>query len=446
MHLFSQNIWLTTIVGFTFRIVVLYVGVHIDNQHIGGLNYTDIDYSVFTDAARLVAAGLSPYERATYRYPPIVAVLLSFSAHNEFGKVIFCIADVLIIPQLYSILHLTGPIDDAVWWAWLWAVNPASVIICTRGSADALTNWLVLAAISSLLQNSNLWSGVLLGAAVHLRLYPVIYLPTLVAHIWLRTGWSKLSAIPTEFHSRHLVRRSYSSALWQCLRFIVGFAAVLGGLTWWSYLRFGEPYLEHSLLYHVTRSDHRHNFSMHFLWTYLSRGARDSVLLAKWPPLWSGSGTFLSRSVDAWSATIWSHCSSNQVCNMAVLLAPKAMLFAPQILLLSMLGWAFAKDSLVACLLLQTAVFVSCNKVVTAQYFTWVLCLVPIAAPAMRRVSLSVPMGCAALWGCSLAAWLCCAYFLEFSGANHFHELWLCSLLFHATTTLCIAAAVWYVE
>lgn len=55
------------------------------------VRYTDVDYLVFSDAAALVAAGKSPYQRSTYRYSPLIAFLLvpnSF-VHPSWGKFIF---------------------------------------------------------------------------------------------------------------------------------------------------------------------------------------------------------------------------------------------------------------------------------------------------------------------------------------------------------------------
>ena len=62
------------------------------------VKYTDIDYSVFTDAAAYTSQGLSPYHRSTYRYSPFLAMLLvpNVLLHPAWGKVLFCLADLLV--------------------------------------------------------------------------------------------------------------------------------------------------------------------------------------------------------------------------------------------------------------------------------------------------------------------------------------------------------------
>ena len=52
---------------------------------------------VVTDGARLVAAGGSPFDRATYRYTPLLAwaLLPNVWLHPGAGKALFCAADLL---------------------------------------------------------------------------------------------------------------------------------------------------------------------------------------------------------------------------------------------------------------------------------------------------------------------------------------------------------------
>ena len=68
------------------------------SDHLGAARFTDVDYLVFSDAARLVRAGQSPYGRATYRYTPLLAMALALPLrlHPAAGKLLFCLADLLV--------------------------------------------------------------------------------------------------------------------------------------------------------------------------------------------------------------------------------------------------------------------------------------------------------------------------------------------------------------
>jgi phosphatidylinositol glycan class M len=129
--------------------------------------FTDVDYHVFSDAAHHVRAGRSPYDRATYRYTPLLACLLVPNGiypdfgnrHSRItdpprsGKILFCLADLLVAVLCFA---ETSQICTAgvsrrrrdLWAiALLWLFNPLTAIVSARGNADVLVSAAVLATL-----------------------------------------------------------------------------------------------------------------------------------------------------------------------------------------------------------------------------------------------------------------------------------------------------------
>jgi phosphatidylinositol glycan class M len=142
------------------------------------VKYTDIDYEVFTDAARHVASGNSPYARATYRYTPLLSWILlpNITLHKAFGKLFFVFCDIIAGYLIYLILKTKGSVHStAVQYSWLWFFNPMIITVSTRGNAESVLAVLVLSTLYFMLQKRFFLSAVMLAFSVHFKIYPIIY-------------------------------------------------------------------------------------------------------------------------------------------------------------------------------------------------------------------------------------------------------------------------------
>jgi phosphatidylinositol glycan class M len=84
----------TLILALLIRLIVIIIGEY--QKSITGLEYADLDYKVYTDGAKYALEGLSPMERHTYRYTPLLAYLMIPNIYFfNFGKLFFCLNDLL---------------------------------------------------------------------------------------------------------------------------------------------------------------------------------------------------------------------------------------------------------------------------------------------------------------------------------------------------------------
>ncbi|XP_026780279.3 GPI mannosyltransferase 1 isoform X1 [Pangasianodon hypophthalmus] len=371
-------------VAFVIRLCLVGFGIYQDKTMV--VKYTDIDYHVFIDASRLVTQGESPYNRSTYRYTPLLAWMLSPSIYltSHFGKLLFVICDVLSGVLLYHILTLRGLSSDAACrFSALWLLNPLPIGVSTRGNAEALLAVLVLSTLLCLQLKRHFTAACLYGLSVHMKIYTVIYaLPIALFisnHKESKKNYRGVFRVIQNLFSKDLAL------------FAVVAGAVFLGLTLTFYCMYGWDFLQETYFYHLTRRDIRHNFSPYFYMFYLTVESEWSFAL--------GLVTFL-----------------------------------PQVILLLFTSLAFYAD-LPLCCFLNTALFVSFNKVCTSQYFLWYLCLLPLVLPHLR-LTVKQGIGLLLLWFTGQGLWLAPAYYLEFEGRNTFVFIWFAGLLFLIINTV----------
>lgn len=408
------------LLGFAIRIITIIYGEFQDQY--AEVPFTDIDYKVVTDGARHILDNESPYKRHTYRYTPILGLLLTTNIliHPAVGKVLFCLFDMFITVLIRQIIldehlhtfeanaasvlakskrsameiaqvrfHLSEKhIQQATFYSLFWLYNPMAIVIATRGNGDAITGLLILLTIFALQRsvkpqnttglNYVFMAGICHALAIHFRLYPIAFSVAYYVYLVNTTN----GKYPSILHAIFQFNRK------QLLLAITTIATLIA-LTAIFYRLYGYEFLFESYLYHLVRKDIRHNFSLYFYMNLL---------------------------------------------NSEPIFMEKLLTFLPQALILLMINIVFGmyRKTLGFCIFLQSFVIVTFNPVVTSQYFIWFLVLLPICLKNLKSMKLSRALSYCGLWGSVQAIWLYSAYLLEFKGWNTFGFIWMQSAIFFA--------------
>ncbi|KAK5818228.1 GPI mannosyltransferase 1 [Gossypium arboreum] len=397
-----------------FRVGLILVGEWQDTHM--EVRYTDVDYLVFSDAASLMASGQSPYKRTTYRYSPLLAFLLipnSFISRC-WGKFLFSASDLFVGLFIRIILKQRKVPDDLCTYSMLiWLFNPFTFTIGTRGNCEpivcAIILWIIICLINGNVVQAAFWYGLI----VHFRIYPIIYALPIVIFLdprFFRSGtkpllsdWTSDPGKAREINSE-LIDKCVVCDVWKSTftRSRILFGLISGTVfllcTGFFFHLYGWEFLHEALLYHLTRTDARHNFSIYFYHIYLNYERELSVL-------------------------------------------EKLVSFLPQFIVQLVLILCFAKD-LVFCFFVQTVAFVAFNKVITAQYFVWFFCVLPLILPWSNMKLKWKGLCCILLWMGAQTHWLLWGYLLEFKGKNVFLQLWMASLLFLAANTFILIVLI----
>jgi phosphatidylinositol glycan class M len=377
--------------AFLLRAILLAWGIYQDAN--SPFKYTDIDYYVFTDASRYISRNQSPYARATYRYTPLLAWLLYPTTWPHlwfhFGKALFALSDLLAGWMIFILLRRRGLSTTlSLKYASVWLLNPMVANISTRGSSEGLLCVLVMGLLWAFETDRISTAGIILGTAVHFKIYPFIYGASMLWALPSTRPWTTNTA---------LIHRMVDFLTNKRLTLICYSLGTFIALNLLMYTIYGHPFLIHTFIHHLTRLDHRHNFSPYNTLLYLESATNSN-----------------STSSPSFSFS--------------------RLAFLPQLTLSTILLPLLARHSLPATMFAQTLAFATFNKVATSQYFLWYLVFLPLYLPKsslMRSPKLGLSV--LAAWVGAQALWLQQGYALEFLGESTFVPgLWGAGLGFFA--------------
>jgi GPI mannosyltransferase 1 subunit M len=371
--------------------LIMYGDVH---DKIYDVPYTDVDYKVFTDAARHVVAGNSPYERHTYRYSPLLAYMMipNILLGKNFGKLLFSLFDILLGVAVKILVehqlkpNQYNPLSKVpVYCALIWLYNPLSIGISTRGNADSVPCFVIILSLlflqTDLLSGLRKYmvSGMLLGLAIHLRLYPLAF----SFPMYLSLGEYKINRNTT-------IKEGIISLIPNKKQLTLASSCILtlALLTSGMYLLYGYKFLFETYIYHLFRKDTRHNFSVLFYYSYLTTD----------------------------------HLSFDIV---------KTLTQAFECIILFIISLSFGCDpkTLPFALFSQAVVLVAYNSVMTSQYFIWFLSILPLVVHSFKIIP-AKGLLMIVVWVSAQGAWLFYAYLLEFKSREVFILVWLKSVVF----------------
>lgn len=394
--------WLITI-SVALRIAFFIFGLYQDENKL--VKYTDIDYVVFSDAANYVSQGLSPYKRETYRYTPLLAWLLVPTAWGglfvHFGKILFMICDILTGILISRTLPSSLCEQRRNLLLAFWLLNPMVITISTRGSSESVLTCLIMLSVYYYLRDRYNILAIWLGLSIHFKIYPIIYITAFLYSLSAKSS-------PIGFFRQMPIVKWITN---DNLKFLLMTLLSLGLCNYAMYQCYGYEFLDHSYLYHLTRIDHRHNFSVYNVMLYYA-SARPYLPVKQ---------------------TSYLDCALSLVAD-----SIETFAFWPQLLLSAViLPLILAQQNLISCFFVQTFAFVTFNKVITSQYFIWFLIFLPsYVATSSLATKKNVPRAIAMLlmWVVGQIYWLFYAYKLEFLGESTFSDGLLLSSIFFFLT------------